>query len=195
MFTGIIRGMGEVKEVKRQKGLGLSAVVSKPANWKVKAGDSISVNGVCSTVKLLDTECLNFEYMPETLAKTNLLQLRKGDLVNLEQSLRLSDRLDGHFVLGHVDTTGEILSIKSEGNSKVFKIRISAKNFTKFLAPKGSVTVEGVAFTIVEVPKAFFTIKIIPYTLAHTNLSKKKKGDMLNIEFDILAKYLEKLCK
>ncbi len=192
MFTGIVRAVEKVKEIKPQKEGGLSFSVSKP-KWKVKTGESIAVNGVCSTVKKVSPD-LSFEYMPETLEKTNLLSFKKGDEVNLEQSLLASDRLEGHIVLGHIDTTGIVVSIEEEGNSRILKIKLNnVKNFMKFLARKGSVTLEGISLTVVDVGKDFFTVKLIPYSLLHTNLKQKKVGDMLNIEFDVLAKYLERL--
>ncbi len=191
MFTGIIRATGKIKKVIPQKDGGLSMSISKP-RWNIKKGDSITVNGVCSTVKKT-APALAFEYMPETLSKTNLSALTEKNTVNLEQSLRASDRLDGHMVLGHIDTTGKILSIKTEGNSKVFKINIKDKDiFMKFLVPKGSVAVEGISLTVVDVSSNYFTVKILPYTLEETNLKERKEGDVVNIEFDILAKYLLK---
>jgi riboflavin synthase len=127
--------------------------------------------------------------MPETLKLSNMGSLKKGDIVNIEQSMRMSDLLDGHVVLGHIDGKGEVLSIDKEGNSKVFKIKVPEKKFSKFLVYKGSVAIEGISLTITKVVKDFFEVKILPYTLEHTNLKHKKKGDKLNLEFDILAKY------
>ena len=127
--------------------------------------------------------------MPETLKLSNLGSLHKGDTVNIEQSMRLSDRLDGHMVLGHVDGKGEILSIKKEGNSHVFHIKIPHRKYRKLLVHKGSVAVEGISLTVANVLKDSFIVKIIPYTLQHTNFRFKKAGDAVNLEFDILAKY------
>ncbi len=197
MFTGIIKAKSSVKKIQPQNDGGLSVLIS-PSPWSVKAGASISINGVCSTVKKTAGKGspLSFEYMPETLQKSNLGNLAAGDEVNLEQSLRASDRLDGHIVVGHVDTTAALLSIEEEGNAKVLKISPKhPKEFMKFLAPKGSVAVEGISLTVVEVGKDFFTVKVLPYTTEETNLNGKKKGAILNIEFDLLAKYLERLTK
>ena len=133
-----------------------------------------------------------FEYMPETLNLSNLSFLKKGDEVNIEQSMRLNDRLDGHIVLGHIDGKGKILSIKAEGNSKVFEIKIPDKKFEKFLVYKGSVAVEGISLTVAKVPKDSFVVKIIPHTLENTNLKFKKVDDEVNLEFDILAKYVSR---
>ncbi|KKS50179.1 MAG: Riboflavin synthase alpha chain [Candidatus Nomurabacteria bacterium GW2011_GWA2_43_66] len=155
---------------------------------KVKLGESISVNGVCSTVKKLNKN-ISFEYMPETLSLTNLSFLKKGDTVNIEPSMRLGDSISGHIVLGHVDGKGEILNIRKEGNSQVFEIKIPAKNFRQFLVYKGAVTVEGVSLTVTRISKNSFFVKIIPHTLKYTNIKHKRKGDFVNLEFDILAKY------
>src|SRR5258708_5031224 len=130
--------------------------------------------------------------MPETLRLSNLGFLKKGDTVNIEQSMRLSDRLDGHIVLGHIDHKGKIISIKKEGNSKIFEIKVPDKKFIKFLVFKGSVAVEGISLTVAKVFKGNFIVKIIPYTLRNTNLKYKQKNDFLNLEFDILAKYANK---
>ena len=130
--------------------------------------------------------------MPETLNLSNLSFLKKGDEINVEQSMRLNDRLDGHIVLGHIDGKGKILSIKAEGNSKVFEIKIPDKKFEKFLVYKGSVAMEGISLTVAKVLKNSFIVKIIPHTFENTNLKFKKVGDEVNLEFDILAKYANK---
>lgn len=196
MFTGIIHKTSKVVGLNSKKD-GLSLQVLNNLG-KLKLGESISVNGVCSTVKKLAPwkgrvgKNISFEYMPETLKLTNLSTLDKGSIVNLERSMQAGDRMSGHIVLGHVDGVGKILSIKKEGNSQVFSIKASSKKFMKFLVYKGSITVEGVSLTVAKVKKDFFTIKILPYTLNHTNLKFKKIYDAVNLEFDILAKYADK---
>jgi len=189
MFTGIISKTSKVKEVKMTKDGMLVQVVNNLG--KIKLGESISVNGVCSTVKK-SGENITFEYMLESLKLSNLALLKKGDTVNIERSMRLSDRLDGHIVLGHIDGRGKIISIKKEGNSQVFVIKVLDKEFMKFLVYKGSIAVEGISLTVAKVIKDSFVIKIILYTLEHTNLKFKNKGDEVNLEFDILAKYANK---
>ncbi len=189
MFTGIISKTSKIKEIKPTQG-GLSIEILNTLG-KIKRGDSINIDGVCSTVKK-NGKSISFEYIPETLKLSNLGLLKRGDTINLEQSMRLSDRLDGHIVLGHIDATAEIISIKKEGNSTVFKIKIPDKKYTKLLVHKGSVAVEGISLTIASVSKDSFVVKIIPYTLAHTNLRFKKEKDTVNLEFDILAKYANK---
>jgi riboflavin synthase len=187
MFTGIISKTSKVKKVKSTMG-GLSVGIASNFG-KVKTGESIAVNGVCSTITSTQNKILSFEYMPETLKLSNLGFLKKGDMVNLEKALRFGDRLDGHIVLGHIDGKGKIINIKKEGNSQVFEIKIPDRNFKKFLVYKGSVVVEGISLTVAKVSKESFWVKIIPYTIEHTNLRFKKKGDEVNLEFDILAKY------
>jgi len=189
MFTGIIKKTSSLKNIQPVKG-GLEIEISNNFG-KIKLGESININGVCSTVKKSGKNIF-FEYMPETLNLSNLSFLKKGDEVNIEQSMRLNDRLDGHIVLGHIDGKGKILSIKAEGNSKVFEIKIPDKKFEKFLVYKGSVAVEGISLTVAKVPKDSFVVKIIPHTLENTNLKFKKVDDEVNLEFDILAKYVSR---
>ena len=193
MFTGIIRKTARVTRAERDSA-GMMLFVSKP-KLSVKKGDSIAVNGVCSTV-VTTSAVLGFQYMPETLACSAVGELKAGEIVNLEPSLRASDRLDGHIVLGHVDTVGKVSAITVEGNSKVFTIEPrEPKKFMKFLAEKGSVALDGVSLTITKVKPLGFEVKLIPYTLANTGFGDRKVGSLINIEFDILAKYLERLCK
>lgn len=189
MFTGIVSKTTKVKKHTHQKG-GSFLVINNPF-VKTKIGDSILINGVCSTVKKNGSE-LVFEYMPETLEVSNLSLLKKNDTVNTEQSLRLQDRLDGHIVLGHIDCVGKIQSIQIEGNSRVVKIKVLKKEFMKFLVHKGSVAVDGISLTISRVYTDAFVVKLIPYTYTHTNLKYKKEGSTVNLEFDILAKYANK---
>ena len=186
MFTGIISKTAKVQNVKLAKS-GMSLTVANNLG-KIKLGESITINGVCSTVKKTGKQIV-FEYMPESLKLSNLGFLKKGARVNIERSLRFGDSLDGHIVLGHIDGKGQILSIAKEGNSRVFNIQVPKKEFMKLLVYKGSVAVEGISLTVVKVLKDSFQVKIIPYTLEHTNLKEKKKGDFINLEFDILAKY------
>jgi len=189
MFTGIISKTSKVKNVKPINGSFCVEIANNLG--KVKLGESISVNGVCSTVKKTDGN-ISFEYIPETLKLSNLGLLNKGDTVNIEQSMRWGDRIDGHMVLGHIDGRGKILNITKERNSRVFEIKIPDKKFMKFLVYKGSVAAEGISLTVANILRNSFIVKIIPYTLKHTNLKLKKKGNFINLEFDILAKYANK---
>lgn len=168
--------------------------VAQPKGWKIKVGDSITVNGVCSTVKKTGSK-IEFFYMPETLEKSAAGILAVGDMVNLEQSMRADARLDGHIVQGHVDTVGTISKIQPRGDSFVVEItpRLIDNKTMRLLAPKGSITVDGISLTVVDVTKKYFTVNLIPYTWEMTDLHTKKVGDLVNLEFDVLAKYIARL--
>jgi len=187
MFTGIVGKMGKVLKTERKKG-GLRLRVAKPAAWRAHPGESVNVNGVCSTVTRSGPG-LEFDYMPETLACTNLEFLHKGAEVNLERSLRPTDFLSGHLVQGHVDATGKIRKITSEGNSRILDITFPPI-YRKLVSPKGSIAVEGISLTLARVGRDAFTVKVVPYTWAHTNLRFKQNGDTVNLEFDAIAKYV-----
>ncbi len=190
MFTGIIGATGKVAKIQLSKS-GLALTVKPPRAWRLKKGNSMAVNGVCSTVKSLSGGLI-FDYMPESLERTNLASLKVGETVNLERSLKANDPLDGHIVQGHVDTTGAIVAIIPEGNSYIFKIRYPVQ-YTQYVAEKGSVAIDGISLTVAVDDKNIFLVKIIPYTWKHTNMSQRKAGDRVNLEFDVLAKYLAKI--
>lgn len=190
MFSGIVQAVAKVKG-RQFKNNGLILTVEKPKNWRVKPGDSISVSGACLTVKDAGRTALVFELMPETLDKTYLGQTSCRD-VNLEPALKFSDALSGHLVAGHVDALGKILKITSHGATRVFKISVP-KKFARYLVEKGSVAVDGVSLTVVAVGDNWFTVSVVAYTLKNTILGAKKISDAVHLEFDILAKYLEKL--
>jgi riboflavin synthase len=209
MFTGIIKKVSKVVEVS-QNGGSFFVVIEKPKIWKIKAGDSISINGVCSTVRVVKKDKFEVEYMPETLAKTTVGNFEKGGVVNLERSLKINDLLDGHIVQGHVDGVGVIMNIEKISESVV--MRISApRNLIKFIAPKGSVAIDGISLTVVDTGKDWlaatpkdknknqkkkkelvwwFSVSLVSYTLENTNLKYVKIGDRVNIETDVLAKYI-----
>ncbi len=193
MFTGIISSSAKILSVSHANG-GMLITIPTPKGWKVKVGDSITVNGVCSTAKKVAAK-IEFFYMPETLAKSAAGSLKVGDVVNLEQSMRASDRLDGHIVQGHVDTVGKINKITERGDSYVLEVSpvLKDKSLMKLLAPKGSITIDGISLTVVDVLKNSFTVNLIPYTWEVTDLHTKKIGDLVNLEFDVLAKYIKRL--
>ena len=193
MFTGIIKKLSSVENVSSDNG-SLFVTIRIPKNWKVWKGESIAINGVCSTVKSLTKKDFTVEYMPETIKKTTVENFKKGGPVNLEKSLRMNDLLDGHLVQGHIDTTGRILEIKKVRGSKVIKIKIPV-SFMKFVADKGSITVDGTSLTVVKTGKDWFTISLVSYTLENTNLGTVEVGDKVNVETDVLAKYINKLLK
>ncbi|MFA5926124.1 MAG: riboflavin synthase [Parcubacteria group bacterium] len=193
MFTGIIKKLSEVQKVSWKKG-SLFAEIRTPKDWKIKLGESISINGVCSTAVKISKSNFTVEWMPETVKKTTVGDFQKGAEVNLERSLRLGDLMDGHIVQGHVDCVGKIVGIKKVKQSVVLKIKVP-KEFMKFLAPKGSVSVDGISLTIVEQKKDWFSVSLVSYTLENTNLGKIKVGEKVNIEVDAIAKYLDRLLR
>ncbi len=191
MFTGLVVEMGEIVSVSKHGGgarlLLKAAIVSEGAQM----GDSISVNGTCLTVVEIKGRTLGFDMSDETLRSTNLGGLKAKDRVNLEPSLRLDSRLGGHFVTGHIDGVGKILSKSAAGDAQ--KIVIGAgDDVTRFLVEKGSVAVDGISLTVVEVLSKGFSVVIIPHTAALTTIGFKGAGDTVNIEVDILGKYVSK---
>lgn len=181
MFTGIVQKVGKITK------LAPSLVITAKNFFKnKKSGDSISVNGVCLTIKKHTKDKAEFDVMKETLAKTNL---KNQHFINLESALKVGDPLNGHIVQGHVDETGEITEIRKEKSQTKLKIKYSSKN-KKLLTAKGSIAVNGVSLTISNISKNYFEVCLVDYTLKNTNLSKIKEGDEVNLEFDIVAKYI-----
>ncbi|KPL01771.1 MAG: riboflavin synthase subunit alpha [candidate division Zixibacteria bacterium SM1_73] len=192
MFTGIIEEVGSVEKVSIQEGnVKLKIKASKVLN-DLKVGDSININGACQTVIETAGDSFTVEAVEETLRKTNLGQLKSDDLVNLERALRFSDRLGGHLVTGHVDCVGKIKSIAKKDGSFLYEFELPEK-YLPHLVEKGSVAVDGISLTVVEVLKGSFTISIIPFTLENTTLGTKKVGDLVNIETDLIGKYVERI--
>jgi riboflavin synthase len=189
MFTGIIKSTGKVLKAEK-KGGSLYLTIQKPTGWKVGLGDSISTDGVCLTVATMAHGAYTCELMSETLEKSYFGSYMPRS-VNLEQSMKLGDRLDGHFVLGHVDTVGVIKSIEKMKSGTVYKIGYP-KAFAKFVVAKGSVTVDGISLTVVAKAAGYFSVSLVDYSLAHTTIGDKSVGDPVNLEFDIIGKYLLK---
>jgi len=189
MFTGIIERIGIIKRLGAKKNLLVLSIDMGPLAKKVRLGDSVSVSGVCLTASSKKATVANFDLMKETIEKTSLRTLEVGDQVNLELALRAGDRLGGHFVTGHVDEVAVIKHIAHEKNWVAFRLAISRAN-CKYFVPKGSVTVDGISLTIGKVGRGYVEVYLIPYTLKVTTLGSKKTGDYVNIETDILAKYL-----
>jgi len=189
MFTGIIRATSKIKKTEI-KGGSLYLSIAKPAKWSVQVGSSIAVDGACLTVKKIVSGNMIFEVMPETIEKTYL----SGQIysnVNLERALKANDFLDGHIILGHIDTVGVIKRIAIKNSSCIYTFSFPAK-FSNLLADKGSIAVDGISLTSINVTKTSFSVSLVNYTLENTTLGEKKKGDLVNLEFDILAKYLLK---
>jgi len=189
MFTGIIEHIGTIKKIDPKKNLLVFSIDLGPLAKKVRLGDSVSVSGVCLTVASKKANVATFDLMKETIEKTSLRALTVGDRVNLELALQAGSRLGGHFVTGHVDEVGIIKVIDQSPNWVALRLAVSRKLY-KYLVPKGSVTIDGISLTIGKQGRGFVEVYLIPYTLKVTTLGLKKIGDCVNIETDILAKYL-----
>lgn len=188
MFTGITAAVIPVVSLTPYKN-GLRVKLSKSARLGLKLGESISLDGVCSTVVSVGATSFDVEYMAETLSKTTVGLLKKGQKVNMERSLRVGDRVDGHFVQGHVDSTAKITTIKKA--ESLWEISIALPSQMKpLVALHGSITVNGVSLTVARLTEKYFMVAIIPYTLKHTNLGILSTGDVVNIEVDSLARYV-----
>lgn len=194
MFTGIVEEMGKIKKIEQTSDHFTMAIEGNRILENVHIGDSISVNGVCLTVTTFSSSVFTVDIMPETVQATNLRHLAEGSNVNLERAMAANERFGGHFVSGHVDGTGEIIEKKPESNAVYYKIRTSP-DITHYLVMKGSVAVDGASLTVFGVTEDTFTISLIPHTLKETVLGSKEIGDLVNIECDIVGKYIEKLVK
>jgi riboflavin synthase len=192
MFTGIIEEIGKVKAVRPGTHSSQITLSAAKVLADIRKGDSINTNGACLTVVAFDSSSFTVDVMPESMRKTNLGELRIGSRVNLERALKLSDRLGGHLVSGHIDGAGKISSRRKEGNAEWFRIT-AGPEILKYLAEKGSVALDGISLTVVESGDTFFTVSVIPHTRNETILTSKMAGDTVNIECDMIAKYLEKL--
>jgi riboflavin synthase len=192
MFTGIIEKLGKVVAVERRERDGSIQIDGGWDLTEIGLGDSICVNGACLTVSSVEGTTLVADVSAETLGRTNLGGLRSGESVNLERALRLSDRLGGHLVMGHVDGTGTIHETRREGDSYRFEFEVSVE-LSRTLVEKGSVAVDGISLTVSGLKEGLFQVYVIPYTLERTTLKLRKPGDPVNIETDIIGKYVEKI--
>ncbi|WP_163527523.1 riboflavin synthase [Halobacillus ihumii] len=189
MFTGIIEEMGSVKNIKsKSEALELS-IIAKEILSDIDLGDSISINGVCLTVTSYSDQSIEFDVMPETFRATNLHQLKQGSTVNLERAMAAGGRFGGHLVSGHIDGTGEIVAKKSESNAVYYEIELPDELIHYFVY-KGSITVDGTSLTVFGVEENRVTISLIPHTMDHTVLGDKEPGDQVNIECDMIGKYV-----
>ena len=188
MFTGIVEEVGRLKSLDGGRvEISCAAILAD-----MKIGDSISTNGVCLTVVDFGENFFAADVMPETLRKTSLAELNRGGLVNLERALKVGDRFGGHIVSGHIDGVGKILGIRAEGNALL--VDVAAENFLlRHIAPKGSVALDGISLTVVDAGAENFSVSMIPHTRSVTNFSGKRVGSPVNIETDILAKYVDRL--
>lgn len=189
MFTGLIEKIGKVKGL-----VASSLQIEADNDWlqEIKEGDSVAVNGACLTVTDLSRGSFQADVMPETLRKTNLGSLLPGHRLNLERALRLSDRLGGHLVSGHIDDVIRLISKVREENALVLRFSIK-EALAKYIIPKGSVAIDGVSLTVVEVDRAYFTVSLIPLTANQTTLGSREIGYLANLEADLIGKYVERL--
>jgi riboflavin synthase len=194
MFTGLIEDVGTVVALdlsRQQKRLEISA---PRLAGKLRVGDSIAVNGCCLTVAQLEGDRLSFDLLQESLDRTNLKNLRDGSRLNLELALAAGARFGGHFVQGHIDCAAPILAAKESGSDLRVEVELPPE-FAHYVAPKGSIAVNGVSLTVAELAPKSFAIWLIPQTRAETNLATAKPGDLVNLEFDLLAKYVERMLR
>ncbi|MDW8223871.1 MAG: riboflavin synthase [Gemmatales bacterium] len=191
MFTGIIRHLGTVHDL-RETGAGKRLTVSQAHLARtLQSGDSLAVNGVCLTVVQVEEERFHFDLGPETLVRTNLGRLQPGEVVNLEPPVRLGDALGGHWVQGHIDGLATVSSRQHQEQFDMLWLSVSP-DLLAYMVPKGSIALDGVSLTLVEVLSDCFSVMLIPYTLAQTTLGVRRIGDAVNVEVDILSKYVRR---
>ena len=188
MFTGIVEELGVVAKISNNA----MTVQASKVTEDLKLGDSIAVNGTCLTAVNFSRTEFSVDLSPETMRRTSLGQLSEGSPVNLERALLASDRMGGHIVQGHVDSTGRVMSSRVDGDSIIFRIRVP-KRLNPYIVEKGFIAVDGISLTVVKRGASSFTLAVIPYTLKNTNLASVSIGDRVNLEADILAKYVESL--
>ncbi len=188
MFTGIIEALGTVARIDDQAGA-RRITYATPLAAEVAVDDSVAINGVCQTVVARDASSFQTVVIEESLRKTNFGDLRVGEVVNLERSLRMGDRLDGHLVQGHTDCTGRIVSVTQEDTNWLIEVSFPDE-WAPYIVGRGSIALEGISLTVARLERTRFTVAIIPYTWEHTNLHGRRAGDAVNLEFDILGKYI-----
>lgn len=194
MFTGIIEHTGSLKKIETDES-NLNFWIKSDFTDELKIDQSIAHNGVCLTVVEINGDQYRVTAVDETLKRSNLGQLKIGDLINLERCIVLNDRLDGHIVQGHVDQTAILKSIENKNGSHILLFEYDESDSGFVTVEKGSVCVNGISLTVVDSSEGKFSVAIIPYTMEHTNLKNLKPGDMVNLEFDIIGKYVQRLMK
>ena len=194
MFNGIIKNTGKIRKVYKKNNNCIIEISSKMKFEKKEIGSSISCSGACLTIEKCKKNFVKFYVSSETLNKTIFKSSKKGDVINLEKSLKYGHRISGHFVQGHVDTTSLVNKINYVGKSWVINFKLSDK-YKKYLIPKGSISINGVSLTIAKILKYGFQIAVIPHTLKLTNLIYLKEKDLVNVEFDVLGKYINNIVK
>src|SRR5213594_2946209 len=192
MFTGLIEEVGGVVEVRANDGGTQLQIAAPRTAKKARHGDSIAVNGCCLTLTSRRDDRLTFDLLEETIARTNLQKLRRNDPVNLERALPADGRLGGHFVQGHIDCVSRIVALDKKGADFRLEVELPAE-FAQYVTHKGSIALDGISLTVADVFPKSFLVWIIPYTKRHTNLDRAQVGALVNVEFDILAKYVERV--
>lgn len=192
MFTGIVEEIGIISGIKQGKNSEILTIKAKKVLEDTKIGDSIAVNGICLTVTALSSDSFTADVMHETINRSSLSKLKYGSKVNLERAMPVNGRFGGHIVSGHVDGTGTIINIKPDDNAIWYKIQVN-QQILKYIVEKGSITIDGISLTVAKVSETDFSISAIPHTVEQTILKEKRQGDIVNLETDILAKYIEKL--
>ncbi len=192
MFTGIVEETGRVSAFAAQAEAWELAVIAKLALVDLAVGDSVAVNGCCLTAARIAGDTIRFDVLEETRRLTNFSALRPGGRVNLERSLRFGGKVGGHFVTGHIDALGTIEAFEPRGKDHYLRIRVPG-DLSRYIVHKGSIAIDGISLTIAEVEDPVFAVWLIPHTLAVTNLQEKRVGDVVNLEFDLLGKHVEKL--
>lgn len=192
MFTGIVEEIGKVQSIIKSTKSAKIIIQAKKVLEDVRLGDSISTNGVCLTVTEFTSNSFTVDVMAETMRRSNLHILSSGDQINLERALRLGDRLGGHIVSGHIDGMGTISNYEKEDNA-VWVTILTSSEILKYIVQKGSITIDGISLTVAYVDDSVFKVSIIPHTKEVTTLLKKRVGDIVNLECDMVGKYIEKL--
>lgn len=192
MFTGIIEELGTFASLRKEGNVARLAVRADAVRGDLRIGDSLAVNGVCLTVERIEPAQFWLSMMPETLRRTTLGALHSGDKVNLERALRLDSRLGGHLVAGHVDAVGAVQAVSGVGEERVLTISLP-EELIRFVAPKGSIAVDGISLTVVDAAGGAFSVSLIRHTLSVTTLALRKVGDAVNLEADLIARYLDRL--
>jgi len=193
VFTGLIRELGKVVSLAPMAGgMRLEVTMETKGEGSPTVGDSVAVNGACLTIVEVGSGRVVMEVSPETLTRTNLGTLKPGDVVNLERALRVGDALDGHLVLGHVDDTVSLLEVRREGEFYLFRFSLPP-HLARYVTEKGSVALDGISLTVRGLAGDSFTVAVIPHTYRNTNLQFRRPGDKLNLEVDVVARYVERL--
>ena len=191
MFTGLIEEVGKIKSIQRSGQSMVLLIEAKEILKESELGDSIAVNGVCLTVTTIDSSSFTVDVMPETFARTSLNHLSTGSPVNLERAMTPNRRFGGHFVAGHVDGMAKLID-KKEVENAIFLLFSAEPELTKYMVPKGSIAIDGISLTLIDVHSNSFSVSIIPHTLKSTNLYTKPIGSLVNIEVDMIGKFVEK---